>query len=104
MADAVDVRRECRDLIGAELRAAHGRHGAAIFFGLRHAVGDRFLDAGVAAVAPQPLMRGERRAERRALAVIAVAAGAGGAAYLAAVDARAERDHLGGRSFRHSAN
>jgi hypothetical protein len=103
VADAVHVGGERFHLIGAELRAAHCGHGAAIFFGLRHAVSDCFLDASIAAAAPQPLMRGERGTERRTLAVIAVAAGAGCAADLAALDARAELDHFRRRSLRHSA-
>src|SRR5579863_9798330 len=56
MADGPYIRRDRRQLVGRKLRATHRRHWAAIFFWLRHAFGDCFLDSGIAAIAPQPFL------------------------------------------------
>src|SRR5271155_5705972 len=81
-----------------ELRAAHCRHGAAILFRRRYTVGDGFGDSFPAAVAPEPFVFGQVRAERRSTTGVAVASGAGSSADLAMIDAIAERDHLMRRS------
>ena len=47
---------ECRNLIGRELRATHGRHRTPIILRLRDTFRDRLLDSRVAAIAPQPLL------------------------------------------------
>ncbi len=94
MAQGPDIRGEGGELLGSELRTSHGRHGAAVLFGLRHSLLNDLLDSGVAAVAPQPLVGGEVRPQGRTRGMRAVATRTGRAAHFTVVDAIAQRDHL----------
>src|SRR5208283_4744004 len=86
-----------------ELGAAHGRHCAPVFLGVRHTVGDCPCNRSETAITPHPFAAREVRCERCALGVRTVAAFAGSAALtvvhtLAALDLRgggAGRDRQG---------
>src|SRR5436305_13725767 len=58
MAEAPHVCCDRRCLVGCKLRAAHRRHWAAILLWLRHTLNYGFLDSGIAAIAPQPVLSG----------------------------------------------
>jgi len=100
VAQAPDIGRDRRDLIGRELCSTHGRHGRAILFGFRHAGSYGFGDSTEAAIAPQPLSVCEIGAEGRACAGRAMAARAGRSADLTVVDAVTQYHHLFRRSVR----
>ena len=99
MTQAPDIRGEGRYLVGSKLRPAHRRHGAAIFFGLRHSIGDRFRDSGVAAIAPQPFLAPSDRAPMACPYRSRHGNPCSRSAHLAVVDAIAQRNHLSCRSF-----
>ena len=100
MAQAPNIGRDRRDLIGVEICSTHGWHGGPILFGFRHAGSYRFGNRTVAAIAPQPLGVREIGAEGRACAGGAMAARAGRSADLTVVDAIAQYEHLLRRSVR----
>src|SRR5579862_6827181 len=94
VAQTPHVRRDRRHLTRRKLRATLRRHRAAILLRLRHAILNRFSDARITAVAPQPFLACQIRSRRRALAAIAMASGASRAAHLAAINALTELHHL----------
>ena len=59
MAEAPYICGKCACLIGGELSPTHGRHRAAVLFGLRHSVGNCFQDSRKTAVAPHPFPAGQ---------------------------------------------
>ena len=81
-------------LFGSELRAAHGRHRAAILFWRHYTVGDGFGESFPATVTPEPFVFGQVGAERRSIAGGSMAGGTRGSADFAMIDAVAERNHL----------
>src|SRR5882757_5387661 len=94
------VGRHRRHLIGAELSAAHGWHGGAILFRLRHAGADYFLNRCVTAITPKPMCAGEIWTQCSAGRVRAVATRAGRTADLTVVNAITKCDHLLRRACR----
>src|ERR1700731_1665923 len=56
MAQPPNLSRKRRHLVGRKLRPTHRRHRAAILFWLRHTFGYRFLNSGIAAIAPHPFL------------------------------------------------
>ena len=58
VAKSPNISRHGRHLVRRKLGPSHRRHRAAIFFRLHDAVGDGLGNAGIAAVAPQPLLVG----------------------------------------------
>src|SRR5882757_57706 len=95
MADRPDIGRYRREVPLGEWASPHGRHHALVALGLGHALGDNVAEARQAAVAPQPVCRVERRPDRAAAGVRAMAAAAGAVGGLTVEDAVAER-HLRG--------
>src|SRR6185312_3588213 len=94
MSQAPDVRRHRGNLTARELRATHWRHRAAVIARARHAMANRAFDSLVAAVAPVPSAGSEVGTERRALALLSVAAGTRARGHLPVEDPVAERHHL----------
>lgn len=77
MAQGPDVGADCLQLPLRELRATHGRHGAAILLRARHSQSDCFRDSGEASIAPQIFLRGEVGTQRRSFSILAMASRAG---------------------------
>src|SRR5258708_15347241 len=90
MADRPDIGRHRREVLLGERASPHGRHHALVALGLGHALGDDVAEARQAAVAPQPVCRVERRPDRAAAGVRAMAAAAGALCGLPLASAVAE--------------
>lgn len=100
MAEAPHIRCDRRSLVGRKLRAPHWWHWAAKLLWLRHALNYGFLDSGIAAIAPLPILSGKSRAQRGALAALAMTPGTRRAADLTTINAFTERHHFLRRAFR----
>src|ERR1700693_2668823 len=103
MAHTPDISCQCFSLLRRKLRPTHRRHRTAIFLWLRHTVSNRSRDSREAAIAPQPflVLARERRPQRRALAIITVAARASRSAHLPVIYPSTQGHHCGCRAFGH---
>ena len=97
-ADRVNVRGDRVNLVGRQLGTTHGGHRASRLLRMEYAFGDRFADPLQATVAPEPGSVGQIRADRAAVPVGTMAAGAGAIGNLTVEDPITEGNLL----LRHS--